>query len=112
MSGDQLFRIPGVGDVFILGGREYGMRLWVDPDLLQVLEQRPDADVTNAVQEQNIQAAAGKIGQPPNPPGQEIEYTIRAKGRLKENALLKTKITLSIPELGVEHVVDGEIGMT
>jgi Family of unknown function (DUF6494) len=45
----------------------------------------------------------------------EIEIAVRdalAKGRLKENALLKTKITLSIPELGVEHVVDGEIGMT
>ena len=45
----------------------------------------------------------------------EIETAVRdalAKGRLKENALLKTKITLSIPELGVQHVVDGEIGMT
>jgi hypothetical protein len=45
----------------------------------------------------------------------EIETAVRealAKGRLKENTLLKPKITLSIPELGVEHVVDGEIGMT
>ena len=45
----------------------------------------------------------------------EIETAVRdalAKGKLKENALLKPKITLSIPELGVEHVVDGEIGMT
>ena len=45
----------------------------------------------------------------------EIETAVRealAKGRLKENMLLKPKVTLSIPELGVEHVVDGEIGMT
>ena len=45
----------------------------------------------------------------------EIETAVRdalAKGRLKENSLLKPKVTLSIPELGVEHVVDGEIGMT
>ena len=45
----------------------------------------------------------------------EIETAVRdalAKGRLKENALLKPKITLSIPELGVEHIVDGEIGLT
>ena len=45
----------------------------------------------------------------------EIETAVRealAKGRLKENTLLKPKITLSIPELGVEHVVDGEVGMT
>jgi hypothetical protein len=45
----------------------------------------------------------------------EIETAVRdalAKGRLTENTLLRPKITLSIPELGVEHVVDGEIGMT
>jgi len=45
----------------------------------------------------------------------EIETAVRdalAKGRLKENMLLKPKVTLSIPELGVEHIVDGEIGMT
>ena len=45
----------------------------------------------------------------------EIETAVRdalAKGRLKENILLRPKITLSIPELGLEHVVDGEIGMT
>jgi len=45
----------------------------------------------------------------------EIETAVRealAKGRLKEDTLLKPKITLSIPELGVEHVVDGEIGMS
>ena len=91
---DELFRIPGVGDVFILGEREYGMRLWVDPEKLYRLGMTP-ADVAKAVQEQNIQAAAGKIGQPPNPVGQEIEYTIRAKGRLKDpqefaNIILRT----------------------
>ena len=45
----------------------------------------------------------------------EIETAVRdalAKGRLKENMLLKPKVTLSIPELGVEHIVDGEIGVT
>ena len=45
----------------------------------------------------------------------EIETAVRdalAKGQLKENTLLKPKVTLSIPELGVEHIVDGEIGLT
>ena len=92
---DQLFRIPGMGDVFILGEREYGMRVWVDPDQLYKLDMTP-ADVIQAVQEQNIQAAAGKIGQPPNPPGQEFEYTAKAKGRLREveefaNIILRTR---------------------
>ena len=93
---DALFRIPGVGDVFILGEREYGMRLWVDPDKLYRFGMTP-ADVVNAVQEQNIQAAAGKIGQPPNPPGQEIEYTIKAKGRLKDPRSSPTSFCAPIP---------------
>src|SRR5215470_11059201 len=76
---DQLFRIPGVGDVFILGEREYGMRLWVDSDKLYRLSMTP-TDVVKAVQEQNIQAGAGKIGQPPNPPGRNSNIPSRPKG--------------------------------
>jgi hydrophobe/amphiphile efflux-1 (HAE1) family protein len=102
---DPLFRIPGVGDVFILGEREYGMRLWVDPDKLYRLGMTP-ADVVNAVQEQNIQAAAGKIGQPPNPPGQEIEYTIKAKGRLKDPGEFADIILRTNPDGSVVRVSD------
>jgi multidrug efflux pump subunit AcrB len=102
---DQLFRIPGVGDVFILGEREYGMRLWVDPDKLSRLGMTP-ADVTQAVQEQNIQAAAGKIGQPPNPPGQETEYTIKAKGRLKDPEEFANIILRTRPDGSVVRVSD------
>ena len=102
---DALFRIPGVGDVFILGEREYGMRLWVDPDKLYRLGMTP-ADVVNAVQEQNIQAAAGKIGQPPNPPGQEIEYTIKAKGRLKDPQEFANIILRTNPDGSVVRVSD------
>jgi hydrophobe/amphiphile efflux-1 (HAE1) family protein len=102
---DQLFRILGVGDVFILGEREYGMRLWVDPDKLYRLGMTP-ADVANAVQEQNIQAAAGKIGQPPNPVGQEIEYTIKAKGRLKDPQEFADIILRTRPDGSVVRVSD------
>jgi HAE1 family hydrophobic/amphiphilic exporter-1/multidrug efflux pump len=102
---DALFRIPGVGDVFILGEREYGMRLWVDPDKLYRFGMTP-TDVTNAVQEQNIQAAAGKIGQPPNPPGQEIEYTITAQGRLTEPAEFADIILRTNPDGSVVQVSD------
>jgi hydrophobe/amphiphile efflux-1 (HAE1) family protein len=102
---DELFRIPGVGDVFILGEREYGMRLWVDPDKLYRLGMTP-SDVAQAVQEQNIQAAAGKIGQPPNPPGQEIEYTIRAKGRLMAPEEFADIILRTRPDGSVVRVSD------
>jgi multidrug efflux pump len=102
---DELFRIPGVGDVFILGEREYGMRLWVDPDKLYRLGMTP-ADVAQAVQEQNIQAAAGKIGQPPNPVGQEIEYTIRAKGRLNDPQEFANIILRTSPDGSVVRISD------
>jgi hydrophobe/amphiphile efflux-1 (HAE1) family protein len=63
-------------------------------------------DVTNAVQEQNIQAAAGKIGQPPNPPGQEIEYTVKAKGRLKDPQEFADIILRTNPDGSVVRVSD------
>jgi len=102
---DQLFRIPGVGNVFILGEREYGMRLWVDPDKLYRFGMTP-ADVVNAVQEQNIQAAAGKIGQPPNPPRQEFEYTITAQGRLTDPQEFADIILRTNPDGSVVQVSD------
>jgi hydrophobe/amphiphile efflux-1 (HAE1) family protein/NodT family efflux transporter outer membrane factor (OMF) lipoprotein len=78
---DALARIYGVGDVNLPGEREYGMRLWLDPDSLFKLGLTA-ADVIGAVQEQNVQAAAGRIGQSPVPRGQEFEYTVRTSGRL------------------------------
>ena len=81
------------------------MRLWVDPDKLYRLGMTP-ADVAQAVQEQNIQAAAGKIGQPPNPVGQEIEYTIKAKGRLKDPQEFANIILRTRPDGSVVRVSD------
>ncbi len=80
---DALGRVNGIGDVLIAGEREYGMRLWLRPDEIYKLGLTA-ADVTRAVREQNLQAAAGRIGQAPSPAGQEFEYTVRAKGRLTE----------------------------
>jgi hydrophobe/amphiphile efflux-1 (HAE1) family protein/NodT family efflux transporter outer membrane factor (OMF) lipoprotein len=78
---DALARIYGVGDVQLPGEREYGMRVWLDPDALFKLGLTAP-DVTRAIQEQNVQAAAGRIGQSPVPKGQEFEYTVRTSGRL------------------------------
>ena len=81
---DRLARINGVGDVQLPGEREYGMRVWLKPDSMFKLG-LTTADVTAAIREQNLQAAAGRIGQSPAPVGQETEYTIRTEGRLKNS---------------------------
>jgi HAE1 family hydrophobic/amphiphilic exporter-1 len=79
---DAILRVPGVSQVDLLGGAEYSMRLWVKPDVLAKLGLTAN-DVYNAVAEQNVQAAAGKIGEEPAPPGQEYTYTVSAPGRLQ-----------------------------
>jgi multidrug efflux pump subunit AcrB len=91
---DAIARVEGVGDVFILGQQDYSMRVWLDPDRLQSRNLAVD-DVIKALREQNVQVAAGQIGQPPVPRGQEFQYTMSTLGRLVEpeqfaNIVLKT----------------------
>jgi hydrophobe/amphiphile efflux-1 (HAE1) family protein len=78
---DQLARLPGVGDVTYIGQRDYSMRIWLDPEALAARGLSAN-DVVNAVKEQNVQVAAGQIGQPPAPKGQSFQFTITTKGRL------------------------------
>jgi multidrug efflux pump subunit AcrB len=90
---DDLSRLPGVGDITYLGQRDYSMRLWLDPQKLATYNLIPQ-DVINAVQAQNVQVAAGQIGQPPTPPGQVSQYIITTLGRLEnteqfENIIVK-----------------------
>src|SRR5215471_725116 len=61
---DALKRVPGVADVFIFGERKYSMRLWLDPERM-ASRALTASDVVNALQEQNVQVAAGQVGQPP-----------------------------------------------
>jgi len=79
---DPLKRLPGVSDVQIFGERRYSMRVWLDPDRLARLGITA-VDVQNAIAEQNIQVAGGKIGESPAPRGTMFEYQINALGRLK-----------------------------
>jgi multidrug efflux pump subunit AcrB len=79
---DELSRLEGVGDVTYIGQRDYSMRLWLDPQRLATYNLIPQ-DVINAVQAQNIQVAAGQIGQPPTPSGQVSQYIITTLGRLE-----------------------------
>jgi HAE1 family hydrophobic/amphiphilic exporter-1 len=78
---DQLLRIPGIAQVDLFGGTDYGMRVWFKPDMMAKLGLVP-ADVINAIKEQNIQAPAGKVGGAPTPKDQEMTQTVSAPGRL------------------------------
>jgi hydrophobic/amphiphilic exporter-1 (mainly G- bacteria), HAE1 family len=80
---DALKRVSGVGDVFLFGERKYAMRLWLDPSRMA---QRglTATTVLNALQEQNVQVAAGQVGQPPSNQGQAYQISVRAVGRLTE----------------------------
>jgi len=78
---DELARLEGVGDVAFLGQQDYSMRVWLDPDRLAA-RNLTTSDVINAVKEQNVQVAAGQIGQPPVPAGQDFQYTMSTLGRL------------------------------
>ena len=80
---DPLKRLQGVGDVQIFGERRYSMRVWLDPDKLANLGITA-VDVKNAIEEQNIQVAAGKIGQSPAPAGTPFEMQVNAVGRLSD----------------------------
>ncbi|ROQ89830.1 efflux RND transporter permease subunit [Desulfosoma caldarium] len=78
---DALVRLPGVSDVFIFGEKEYSLRIWMNPDRLTAMGLTAE-DVIAAVRRQNIQAAVGAIGREPMGPEQQVQFTIRAKGRL------------------------------
>ena len=78
---DELKRVPGVGDAQILGAKDYSMRIWLQPDRMAQLGVTT-TDIANAVSSQNKQNVAGKVGQEPAPLGQQLVYTVTAKGRL------------------------------
>ena len=91
---DELGRIKGVGPVNIFGAGDYSMRIWLDPRKLKA-RSLTTQDVVNTIREQNVQVAAGRIGQQPAPPGTAFEYTVNTLGRLAdvkqfENLIIKT----------------------
>jgi hydrophobic/amphiphilic exporter-1 (mainly G- bacteria), HAE1 family len=78
---DQILRIPGVAQVDLFGGTDYGLRVWLRPDKLAKLGLTP-SDVIAAIKEQNLQAPAGRIGAAPAPADQAFTFTVSAPGRL------------------------------
>ncbi len=80
---DALKRVPGVADVIIFGERKYSMRLWLDP-VRMAGRALTAPDVVNALSEQNVEVAAGQVGQQPAVNGQQYQVSVRAIGRLSE----------------------------
>jgi multidrug efflux pump len=79
---DRLARIEGVGQVQVFGAGDYSMRVWIDPQ--KAAEHSLAAsDITNAIREQNVQAAAGIIGASPSVPGVDLQLNVNAQGRLQ-----------------------------
>src|SRR3954447_20098775 len=72
---DVLSRIYGVGDINVFGSSNYGMRIWLDPERLKARD-LTTIDVLSAIREQNVQVAAGQVGQPPAPKGQNFQFTV------------------------------------
>jgi multidrug efflux pump len=80
---DIIARIDGVGDINIFGAREYSMRVWLDPERVAA-HNLTAGDVVQALREQNVQVAAGVIGQPPVPQGTAYQLSINTLGRLRD----------------------------
>ena len=90
---DVLARVNGVSKVEVFGAKDFGMRVWINPDRLRARD-LTTMDLTNALREQNIQVAAGQIGGQPAPKDQPFEYSISTLGRLQtveqfENVIVK-----------------------
>jgi len=111
---DELKRLPGVGDASIFGAKDYAMRVWLRPDKLAQLKLTP-SDVANAINEQNAQFAAGRIGDEPTAPDKPValNYMVTTKGRLLtpeefENIILKAQSDGSV--LRLKDVARVELG--
>src|SRR5262249_20174749 len=109
---DQILRVPGIAQVDLFGGADYGMRVWLQPDKLAKLGLTP-ADVISAIKEQNLQAPAGRVGGAPSPKDQKFTYTVAAPGRLVtteefENIIIRG--TANAAQVRIKDVGRAELG--
>jgi HAE1 family hydrophobic/amphiphilic exporter-1 len=109
---DQILRIPGIAQVDLFGGADYGMRIWLRPDRLANLGLTP-SDVISAIKEQNLQAPAGRVGMAPSPKDQEFTWTVSVPGRLVnpdefENIIIRQ--TQTGAQIRVKDVGRAELG--
>ncbi|QDU54497.1 efflux RND transporter permease subunit [Aeoliella mucimassa] len=102
---DELARLPGVGEVVVFGGADYSMRVWLDPAKLKARNLTTN-DVVAAIREQNVQVAAGQIGQPPVPDGQTYQLNINTLGRLSDVVQFEDLIVKADDKGGFTRVKD------
>jgi len=93
---DELLRLPGVGNVTYMGQRDYSMRAWVDPIKMTSLG-ITTKEVTDSLSQQNLQVAAGSIGQEPAPKGQQFQLIINTLGRLMDVEQFENIVIRSVP---------------
>lgn len=111
---DELARIDGVGAIMLFGVREFSMRIWLDPDRLQSLGLTA-GDVVSALQQQNIQVAAGILAQPPVPTGRETQLIVNTQGRFDTPEEFEEAIVFSSNDgrlVRVRDVARVELGAT
>ncbi len=102
---DALSRVRGVGQATLFGALDYSLRLWLDPDRLTAFSLTP-SDVVAAVQNQNVQAALGRIGASPPPKSQQFQLTIKTQGRLTRTDQFENIIVRANPDGSVVRVKD------
>jgi len=95
---DALKRVPGVGDINAFGS-DFGMRIWLDPQKLAALKLTP-ADITAAINEQNLEIAPGTIGAVPQPGPQSFEYSVLTNSRINTPEQFRNIIIRSDPATG------------
>lgn len=109
---DELSRLAGVGDITFLGQRDYSMRVWLDPERLASHALTTD-DVVHAIEQQNVQVAAGQIGQPPAAKDQVFQFTMTTLGRLSDNDQFSDMVLRTDPDgslIRLKDVARTELG--
>jgi HAE1 family hydrophobic/amphiphilic exporter-1 len=102
---EALGRVPGVGSAEVMGAKDYSMRVWLDPRRMASLDVTV-AEVAAALREQNQIVAAGKLGQPPVPAGQQFVYSIQTRERLSDPEEFAQTILRSRPDGGFVRLRD------
>jgi HAE1 family hydrophobic/amphiphilic exporter-1 len=102
---DALRRVPGVADIVVFGERKFSMRVWLDP--VRLAARRITAgDVVNALREQNVNVAAGSVGDSPAREGQTYQISVRAAGRLSESSEFENIIVKAGPDATLVRLSD------
>ena len=102
---DELARLDGVGSVQLFGATDYSMRIWMNPEKLKA-RNLTTSDVIAAIREQNVQVAAGQIGQSPTEEKPAFQYALNVQGRLKETAEFENIVLRTLPDGSMIRIKD------